>query len=108
LPYLHEVWSNEHWVLWKVEPGDRQAVRPDTVGPDGYSLTVPGGGSYLIRMRYSPYLRIVTGEGCLEPRGEESTLLTVPAGAGPQRIEVGASLTLDGLLRREPACGRPD
>lgn len=108
LPYLHEVWSNQHWVLWKVEPGDRQAVRLDAVGADGYSLTVPGGGSYLIRMRYSPYLRIVSGEGCLEPRGEESTLLTVPAGAGPQRIEVEASLTLDGLLRREPACDAHD
>jgi hypothetical protein len=108
LPYLHEVWSNENWVLWKVEPGDRQAVRLDSVGPDRYSLSVPGGGSYLIRMRYSPYLRIVAGEGCLEPRGAQSTLLTVPVGAGPQRIEVEAELTLDGLLRREPACRNPD
>lgn len=108
LPYLHEVWSNEHWVLWRVEPGDRQAVRLDAVGPDGYSLTVPGAGSYLIRMRWSPYLRIVAGEGCLEPQGRASTLLTVPAGVGPERVQVGASFTLDGLLRREPACGRPD
>jgi len=108
LSYLNEVWSNEHWVLWKVDPGDRQSLRPDAVGPDGYSLAVPGEGRYLIRMRYSPYLRIVSGEGCLEPQGEQSTLLTVPAGTGPQRIEVEASMTLDGLLRREPACGDPD
>ncbi len=40
----------------------------DEVGADGYALTVPGPGRYLIRMRYSPYLRIVAGEGCLQPR----------------------------------------
>jgi hypothetical protein len=108
LPFLHEIWANEHWVLWKVEPGDEQAVRPDEVGADGYALTVPGPGRYLIRMRYSPYLRIVAGEGCLEPQGDVSTLLTVPDGTGPQRIEVQAAFTLDGLLRREPACGKPD
>ena len=55
----------------------QQAVRPDEVGADGYALTVPGPGRYLIRMRYSPYLRIVAGEGCLEPQGDVSTLLTV-------------------------------
>jgi hypothetical protein len=58
-------------------------------------------------MRWSAYLRIASGQGCLEPRGRESTLLTVPAGAGAERIEVRASLTLGGLLRREPACGDP-
>jgi hypothetical protein len=59
-------------------------------------------------MRYSPYLQIVSGEGCLEPQGEESTLLTVPTGAGLERVEVRASLTLGGLLGREPTCGDPD
>jgi hypothetical protein len=108
LRYLDEVWSNEHWVLWRVDPADEQGVRLDSVEPDGYALTVPGPGRYLIRMRYSPYLQIVSGEGCLEPQGEESTLLTVPAGAGLERVEVRASLTLGGLLGREPTCGDPD
>jgi hypothetical protein len=107
LSFLRPVWSGEHWRLWKVEPGDRQSIRPDAVSPDGYDLSVPGPGTYLIRMRWSPYLRIASGQGCLEPRGRESTLLTVPAGAGAERIEVRASLTLGGLLRREPACGDP-
>lgn len=109
LSYLQEVWSNEHWVLWKVDPADEQSVRLDSVGPDGYALTVPGPGRYLIRMRYSPYLQVVSGLGCLEPQGKDSTLLTVPDGAPPlQEIEVRASFSLGGLLRREPTCGRPD
>ena len=108
LSYLHEVWSNEHWVLWRVDPADQQSTRLDSVGPDGYSLTVPGPGRYLVRMRYSPYLQVVSGEGCLEPQGRDSTLLTVPDGAPEQEIEVRASFSLGGLLRREPTCGRPD
>jgi hypothetical protein len=108
LGFLRLVWSNEHWRLWKVDPGDRQSIRPDAVGPDGYEVSVPGAGSYLIRMRWSPYLEIVSGQGCLQPQGRESTLLIVPAGAGAERVEVRASLTIDGLLRREPACGDPD
>ena len=108
LDFLRLVWSNDHWRLWKVAPGDRQSIRPDAIGPGGYAVSVPGPGSYLIRMRWSPYLGIVSGEGCLQPQGRESTLLTVPAGAGAERIEVRASLTIAGLLRREPACGDPD
>ncbi|KAA0271064.1 MAG: hypothetical protein EDQ89_10145, partial [Acidobacteria bacterium] len=107
LDFLRPVWSNEHWRLWEVEPGDRQSIRPDAVAPDGYDVSVPGPGSYLIRMRWSPYLRIVSGRGCLQERGRESTLLTVPAGAGAERVEVRASFTLAGLLRREPACADP-
>ncbi len=108
LPYLQEVWSNENWVLWKVDPADQQSVRLDSVGPDGYTVSVPGPGRYLIRMRYSPYLRIVSGEGCLEPQGKDSTLLTVPDGAPTlQEIEVRASFSLAGVLRRDPICDRP-
>lgn len=106
-PFLRPVWSNEHWRLWRVDAGDRQSIRPNWVGPDGYELSVPGPGRYLVRMRWSPYLRIVSGEGCLEPKGKESTVVTVPADAGAGLIEVRASLTLDGLLRREPACRDP-
>jgi len=107
MPFLRPVWSNEHWQLWKVVPGDREATRPEWVGPDGYEVAVPGPGRYPIRMRWSPYLRIVSGEGCLEPQGSESTVLTVPAGVGAERVEVRASLSLDGLLRRQPSCSDP-
>ena len=108
LPYLREVWANQDWTLWEVRtPGD-EATPVSAVGPDSFSVSVPGPGRYVIRMRYSPYLDIVKGQGCLEPRGENSTVLTVPAGAGPQEIEVRASFSLSGLLRREPTCGGGD
>ena len=108
LPYLRQVWANQDWTLWEVRsPGD-EATPVSAVGPDSFSVSVPGPGRYVIRMRYSPYLDIVKGQGCLEPRGENSTVLTVPAGAGPQEIEVRASFSLSGLLRREPTCGGED
>ena len=31
-----------------------QSIRPDVIGPDGYGLSVPGPGTYIIRMRWSP------------------------------------------------------
>ncbi len=104
LGYLSPVWSNQDWSVWRVGLRDDGAVPLDTVGPDSFSLSVPGAGRYPIGMRYSPYLEIVEGEGCLEPSGEHSTVLTVPPGAGPQTIEVHAALSLGGLLRREPIC----
>lgn len=104
LRYLREIWSNEHWRLWRVVSRDDPATPLRAVGPDAYSLSVPGPGRYLIRMRFSPYLGIVRGRGCLEAGGEHSTVLTVPDGVGPEVVEVRASFSLDGLLRREPTC----
>lgn len=103
--FLTQVWSNPDWSLWKVEAGDDQALRPDAVWPDGFSVAAPGPGRYPIRMSWSPYLQIVDGEGCIEPgENRTTTILTVPDGVGPQEVEVRASFSLDGLLRREPSC----
>lgn len=105
LSYLDHIWSSPDWSLWEVDRSADDAVRPDDVGPDGYSVSVPGPGRYTIRMRYSPYLDIVSGQGCIEPGDEDATtILTVPVGAGPQQIDIRASFDLDGLLRREPTC----
>ncbi len=106
LGYLTHVWSNPDWSLWKVDRSADDALRPDAVGPDGFSVSVTGPGRYPIRMSYSPYLDIVAGEGCIEPGVEDgTTILTVPVGTGPEEIEIRASFSLDGLLRREPVCG---
>jgi hypothetical protein len=107
LGYLEHIWSSPDWSLWKVDHSDDDALRPESVGPDGFSVSVTGPGRYPIRMRYSPYLDIVEGQGCIEPGEEDgTTILTVPDGAGPQEIEVRARFTLDGLLRRDPVCHR--
>ena len=106
LGYLDQVWSNEDWSLWAVDLRDN-ALELQSVGPDGYSVSVPGPGRFTIRMRYSPYLEIVSGRGCIEPGAEGSTVLTVPADVGPQTVEVRASFSIGGLLRREPTCRGP-
>jgi len=105
LNYLSHVWANEDWSLWRVDFPEDDSIRPDSVGPDGFTVSTPGPGRYVIRMRYSPYLDIVSGEGCIEP-GEEAgtTILTVPAGIGQQEVDVRASFSLGGLMRREPSC----
>jgi len=103
--YLTQVWSNRDWSLWRVDEADDQSLRPVAVGPDGFSVSVPGPGRYPIRMSWSPYLEIVNGEGCIEPgENRSTTILIVPDGAGPQEVEMRARFSLDGLLRREPSC----
>ncbi len=67
--YLSHVWANESWSLWKVDFPNDDALRPDAVGPDGFTVTTPGPGRYAIRMRYSPYLDIVEGRGLHRARG---------------------------------------
>ncbi len=115
LPFLHEVWSDEEWTLWEVRPrggggfvpGQALAdggARVSELGPDEFTVTVPGPGEYLIRMRYSPYFEVTAGSGCVEGSGDDSTLLTVPGSAGPEAVRVQARLSLAGALRRDRSC----
>lgn len=116
LDYLREVYADEHWRLFEVlnsdgispEPADALAsggARVTALGPDSYSVEVPGPGDYLLRVRYSSYLGIASGgPACIEDGGGPSTRLEVPSGAR-RTIEIRASLSLDGLLRRDRSCG---
>ncbi len=106
LEYLREIWSNEHWRLFELrDPGGLAdgGAEITALHPDGFSVRVPGPGDYLLRLRYSPYFSIESGDACLEASGADSTRLSA-AGAGPQTIEVSAGLSVSGLLRDASVC----
>ena len=103
---LDEVWSNDHWRLFEVRGATGLAdggAEVTGLHADGFSVRVPGPGTYLLRLRYTPYFEIDAGEACLEAAGDESTTLTA-SGPGPQEIEVSADLSLGGLGRRDEVC----
>lgn len=129
LPFLAEIYSNSDWRLWRVRGSDGRGGGPlatggariESAGPDGYTVSVPGPGTYLIRYRYSPYLDVrALGRACISAApGMEATTteLTVPrpgsgsydessggSGRAPRVIEVEAGFSLGGLLRRSESC----
>lgn len=66
VPYLHEVWSDSNWKLYKVEDPTPIADPPATVrraGADELVIDVESEGPVLIRIPYSPWLGLVEEDG---------------------------------------------
>jgi hypothetical protein len=105
---LDEVWAGEHWRLFAVPGGgagrgiDALRLRADgfTVRTRAPVVSVP--------VRYSPYLRVAEGEGCVErdPSSDQRTRVVVadPAPQQPVEITVEARLSLAGILGRDRDC----
>lgn len=123
LPFLREVWSNDDWTLWEVLPsvrgdgtepaGDLLASKGATVtdlGPDGFTVEVPGAGDYLLKMSYTPYFQVTEGDACIRRADAGLTRLKVSPAEGradpsqPQTIRVDARMSLDGLLGVDSTC----
>jgi hypothetical protein len=72
LPYLHEVWSDLHWRLYSVNrptPIVAAPARVTATSDTGLTVDVPAPGSYLVRMRWSPYLVVDGGQVTRAPDG---------------------------------------
>ncbi len=114
LPFLHEAWSNDDWTLWEVLPsaggagGEALAskrARVSELGPDGFTVEVPGPGDYLLKMSYTTYFQVTAGDACIRRADAGLTRLEVPAERpGPQQVRVEARLSLDGLLGVDGTC----
>lgn len=86
LPYLHEVWSSDHWVLYAVTAPTPIVSAPATVvrhTDTGVTVVTPASGRYLLRLRWSPYL--VADGGLLTRAPGDNVLLSVRT-AGAHRI----------------------
>ncbi len=84
LPYLHQVWADQHFVLLAVRAPTPLVERPARVADaDQASLTVsaPRAGTYGVRIRWSKFLQLARGgSGArLAPDGAGWTVLSVPA-----------------------------
>ncbi|HKJ36644.1 MAG TPA: hypothetical protein VKA36_08770 [Solirubrobacterales bacterium] len=114
LPFLAEIYSSPHWRLWRVRgtggsPLVTGGARIESAGPDGYTVSVPGPGTYLLRYRYSPYLGVsADGRACISaaPGMEGTTTELVVAGPAPRLIEVEAGFSFAGLFRRSESCSQ--
>jgi hypothetical protein len=101
--YLHEVWSNEHWKLFRVRGGSGLAgggARVVKLDPDAFTLAVPGPGRYLVRIHYTRYWRVTSGHACAARQGDWTRIQARRA----TRVHVEARLSLGGLIGRDDAC----
>jgi hypothetical protein len=113
LPYLVPVWSNEHWRLYRLEGAVglvSRAERPARPSGGGNRLTEVGvasfafsardPGSYLVRIHYTPYWTVTSGNACVARDGDRTRLEV----RRPGTVEVDAQFSVGGLLRRDSEC----
>jgi hypothetical protein len=79
--WLQPVWHNRHWRLWRIIGARALASSPGLVTDlDVSSFTVrfTTAGSSIVRVRWSPLLRIDAGTGCLSRGADGWTRLQTP------------------------------
>lgn len=66
--YLREVWRSAHWRLFAVLAAQPLAQRPSMmtrIGSDSFTLRAPRAGSFVVRVRFTPYWALARGAGCV-------------------------------------------
>ncbi len=104
LDYLHEVWRSPHWRLFAVldpQPLADAPARLADVGVDSLSVWVPRGGSYTVRVRFTPYWALSEGSGCVTRAGEDWTSIQARGGG---RYRLAIDFSLGRIFSRGPRC----
>jgi hypothetical protein len=103
---LRLVSRSANWRIYRL-PGATGLItgsgaRPSDVhlGANTVSFWAPAGGSYTIRIRYSPYWRGTSGV-CLSPTGDGMMTAHVP---GPQRVALTMPDPLDAVVSAGSSC----
>jgi hypothetical protein len=84
-PYLKEVFASRHWRVYRVLAPTPLASGPGTLsalGHDSFTLRARSPGSFLVRVRFSRYLTLTRGRGCVsEAPGGWTTVALDRAGS---------------------------
>ena len=92
-PYLRQVWHDDHWRVFAVRdptPLASGGARVTRMDADAVDLTVPRAGSYRVRIRWTPYWKVVENGGCVQPDGDWIRVRAL--NSGPVRLRIGFSL----------------
>ncbi|MDP8968534.1 MAG: hypothetical protein M3N04_08035, partial [Actinomycetota bacterium] len=97
LPYLREVWRDEHWRVFAVRaPKPLAAGATATLTDDGMTLRATRPGDVLVRVHHTRWWRIARGSACVSAAPGELTRVRVLE-AGTIRIQ--ARLTGSSCVR---------
>jgi hypothetical protein len=103
-PYLREIWRSSHWRLFAVASPRPLAQPPATLtrlGADSFTVLAPRAGSYVVRVRFTPYWALASGHGCVRrARGDWTTVQTREAGA----VDLAIEFSLSRVFEHGPRC----
>jgi len=102
--WLHEVWRSQHWRLFEVLTPTPLAEPPGSLSAlsaDSFALRAPRAGSYLVRVRFTPYWSLSSGRGCVQ-RGHEGW--TKVQARAPGVLRVGIDFSPLRVIERGPRC----
>lgn len=99
LPYLRQVWHNEHWRVFEVRdaaPLLEGVAGAITLARDGFQITAARAGSALVRVRHTRWWVVTAGDACVHR-----------ARGGITRVQVRSAGTVSVQARLGgPACHR--
>jgi hypothetical protein len=106
LPGLREVFSSRHWRIYAVRAPQPLAAGPGrltALGHESFALNVTAPGSFLVRVRYTPYWTITSGAGCVSRAPGGWTRVDASTRG---RLLVRASFSLSRALSPGRSCSR--
>ncbi|MEX1220298.1 MAG: hypothetical protein WEB05_07905 [Solirubrobacterales bacterium] len=105
LPFLREIPSGPDWKLYRVvgaAPLVQPPARMSSFEADGFSLDIPRPGTYLVRIRATPYWTVESGSGCVGRRKDGWTEVSTTT---PGTVEVRARFSPVARFRDGSNCG---
>ncbi|MGH2831234.1 MAG: hypothetical protein ACRDK2_00525, partial [Solirubrobacteraceae bacterium] len=104
LPYLHLIWRSAHWRVYAVV-GARPLVQPpallSAMTADSFTITAPRPGVFGVRVRFTPYWALQSGQGCV---GEAPGGWSYVQARAPGLIHVGIDFSLARVFTHGPRC----
>lgn len=102
---LREVWRSRHWRLFAVLGPTPLAERPallSAASSESFTLRAPRAGSYLVRLRFTPYWALENMPGCVSRGREDWTLVHTER---PGRAHVVIRFSLARVFSAGARCG---
>ncbi len=102
--YLREVWRSAHWRLFAVLGAQPLAEAPASLTAmttDSFTLEVPRGGTFTVRVHFSPYWALESGAGCVSRAPGDWTQVHTRA---PGSLRVGIDFSLGRVFGHGPRC----
>ncbi|HEY7891301.1 MAG TPA: hypothetical protein VIC05_03750 [Solirubrobacteraceae bacterium] len=94
LPFLHEVFASRHWRVYEVAGAMPLASGPGrllAMGDDAFTLSATHAGGFLVRIHYTPYWQVISGEGTISETSDGWTYVNCPR---QEKLTVEASFSL--------------